>query len=309
VDYLTQNWGHPKAALFAVAVVFVHEFGLRRLNGRSTAAHAVRRRRRLWFTYAGVAVVTISICSPLEFWSMQYFWVHMLQHIAVMLAAPALYVAGRPFMALLFALPVGARRRLLRAIYQGRHEGVWHRVGHVLVSPWFAIAFLNVVMVVWMLPPVFNPVMANEQLHVGLMLSTFFISGLLFWLQFIPSRPFALRLSAFGQVTAVVVSNVVMTIIAISISFLTTHSLYVFGSSAMGMSTGTAPHITLSPYADQQIGAAILWVCGDFWAFPILIIAVRRMMREDRGSTGFGRRMPGEAPMTSFRGVEFGHKS
>jgi cytochrome c oxidase assembly factor CtaG len=141
------------------------------------------------------------------------------------------------------------------------------------------------------------------------MLSTFFLAGLLFWLQFIPSRPFAPRLTAFGQISAVVVSNVVMTIIAISISFLTTHSLYTFGGAAMGMSMGTAPHVTLSPYADQQIGAAILWVCGDFWAFPILIIAVRRLMREDRGLGGFNRRTPGQAPITSFRGVEFGHKS
>jgi len=309
VDYLTQNWGHPKVALFAVAVIFVHEFGLRRLNARSTPAHARRRRRRLWFTYAGLGLVTLSICSPLEYWSMQYFWVHMLQHIAVMLAAPALYVAGQPFMALLFALPIAPRRRLLRAVYLGRHDGVWHRIGRVLSSPWFAVVVFNVVMVVWMVPAVFNPVMANETLHVGLMLPTFFIAGLLFWLQFIPSRPFIPRLTPFGQVAAVVASNVVMTIIAISISFLTTHSLYVFGSAAMGMSMGAAPHVTLSPYADQQIGAAILWICGDFWAFPILIVAVRRLMREDRGTPGFGRRTPGEAPMTSFRGVEFGHKS
>src|SRR5664280_1458831 len=180
MNYLTHHWSYPEVAIIAVVILFVHEWGLRALNARSTPAHARTRRRRIWLSYAGIAVAALSVVSPLQYWSMEYFWVHMIQHVTVMLAAPALYVAGAPAIPLVFAVPVTTRRRLLRRVFLRPERPLLRRIGAVVFSPLFAIIVFNAVMVVWMVPSVFNPVMGNPKLHVGLMLPSFLVSGLLF---------------------------------------------------------------------------------------------------------------------------------
>ncbi len=304
MSYFTANWGYPWAAVLTLALLALHEKGLRSLNSRSTKAHAVRRRRRMWLSYAGLVLLALSIVSPLQFWAMQYFWVHMLQHVFVMLGAPALYVAGAPMVPLVHAVPLGLRRRILRRIFIRPTRHPLRRVCAFLMSPAVGIMFFNAVMVLWMLPSLFNPIMTRPDLHVSLMLSTFFLSGMLFWFQFIPSAPLRPKLSPFAQAGSLLVTNLIMTIIAIALSFFTSVPSYAFGAVMENMATMTMPVITLNRFADQQIGAAILWVCGDFWCFPALYIAFRRSMKDTEGSDIVERLTRGHRRMSveEFRG-------
>jgi cytochrome c oxidase assembly factor CtaG len=228
------------------------------------------------------------VVSPLQFWAMQYYWVHMLQHVSLMLAAPALYVAGAPLLPLIHSVPVKIRRRVLRSIFIRSRRHPLRYVGAFLLSPLTGIVLFNAIMILWMVPPLFNNIMMHEELHINLMLSSFFVSGVLFWIHFIPSRPLHSKLSGPGQIVALLSTNAIMTFIAIASSFLASGAWYDFGaamghmSSMGGMVMGGigAPTITLNRFADQQIGAAILWVCGDFWCYPALSIAIQRTMAE-----------------------------
>jgi hypothetical protein len=37
----------------------------------------------------------------------------------------------------------------------------------------------------------------------------------------------------------------------------------------------------LVAFHQQQLAAGILWICGDFWAVPILVMIARQLVRRD----------------------------
>jgi cytochrome c oxidase assembly factor CtaG len=258
-------------------VVAWHEVGLARLARRSRPERTAQRRRRSVLFYGGLAVLLITVCSPLDYWADDYFFVHMIQHLLLMFAAPSLVVAGAPWQPLLDGLPGRLGRSATREVLAGGWSRPLRAVFGVLGAPWVAVAAFNVAMIAWHLPPLFDLAARNEAVHIWLMHGSFFLAGVGFFAQFVASPPLRMRMAPLSQVAALLLTNVVMWVLAMAMGILTSASWYPVYSHL--------PGVTLPPFADQQIGAGILWICGDFWAVPLMISVVRRLIAQD-GSVG-----------------------
>src|SRR6516165_12402616 len=105
MSYLTEHWSFDPFLIIANILAAWHETGLARLARRSRPERTRQRRlRSIWF-YAGLVILLLAVQSPVDYWADDYFFVHMIQHLLLMFAAPVLIVAGAPWQPLLAALP------------------------------------------------------------------------------------------------------------------------------------------------------------------------------------------------------------
>jgi putative membrane protein len=277
MSYLSDHWSFDPFLILAIVVAGWHEVGLRRLARRSRPERTRERRlRSLWF-YAGLVLLLLAVESPIDYWADDYFSVHMVQHLLLMFAAPSLIVAGAPWQPLLDALPGHSGRSVTRGVLAGAWSRPLRALGGLVLRPWVSIGLFNAVMIGWHLPGPFDLAERNSAVHIWLMHGSFFAAGVLFWLQFIPSPPFRRRMPLLSQAAALLATNVIMIGLAMALS--------IFASGSVYPVYNHIPGVTLPPFADQQIGAAILWVCGDFWAVPTMIAIIRQLVAAD-GSVG-----------------------
>jgi putative membrane protein len=294
MSYLVDHWSYDPFLIVALLVAAWHEIGLRGLAQRSRPDRTRQRRlRSVWF-YAGLAVLLLTVMSPVDYWSGSYFWVHMVQHLLLSFAAPTLIVAGAPWQPLMDALPARLGPRLVRRLAQDRWAGPLRVAGRAVAQPWVAVAAFSAVMIAWHVPTLYDLAERNDAVHIWLMHGSLFVTGVLFWLQFIASPPARVRLRPAAQIAALTGTNVVMWFLAMSMSIFTTVSWYPVYAHVAG--------VTLPPFADQQIGAAILWVCGDFWCFPAVGLIIRRMIDRDGASATVDRLLRGREPRYRWAG-------
>jgi putative membrane protein len=275
MNYLTEHWSFDPFLIVAVVAVIWHEIGLAKLARRSRPERTRQRRlRSLWF-YAGLLVLLLAVQSSVDYWADDYFFVHMIQHLLLMFGAPTLIVAGAPWQPMLDALPGRLGQDATREVLTGGWSRPLRAVAGWLLRPWVSVVAFSLVMLCWHVPAMFDLAERNSAVHIWLAHGSFFIAGVLFWLQFIESPPFRRKMPLTSQAVALIGTNVLMWLVAMAMGILTSTSWYPVYDHI--------PGVTLPAFADQQIGAGILWICGDFWAIPTLIFVMRKLIAEDGG--------------------------
>jgi cytochrome c oxidase assembly factor CtaG len=220
-------------------------------------SHAGTDQWRRWF-WRGIffpgAVFALLIASSalVDTFAGRFFWVHMIQHLLMLVVIPPLLVASAPLLPLWLGLP----RRIRRLVARLRVGRAFYHVGHRLRQPAITCALFIIGIWAWHWPPLYDLALTNTAIHDWCEHATFLAVGVLFWSQVIPSPPLRLRTGYLGRIGCVGVAIAQNLVLSILIGFaqVPLYAPYAHLAAASG---------GLSALHDQQLGAGIMWTFGD----------------------------------------------
>jgi cytochrome c oxidase assembly factor CtaG len=193
--------------------------------------------------------------APIDILASRLFWIHMIQHLLILVVMAPLLVAGAPLIPLWLGLPRRARWLIKTCIKLKVRRGLFHMMGW-LRQPAISCALLVVGIWGWHWPPLYDLALSNAVIHDWLEHSTFLAVSILFWTQLIPSPPLRPRLGYLGRLGCVgfaMAQNVVLAAL-IGFSQVPLYAPYAHLVTGLG---------GLSAVSDQQLGAGIMWTFGD----------------------------------------------
>ncbi|MEI8105895.1 MAG: cytochrome c oxidase assembly protein [Actinomycetes bacterium] len=286
ISQLPSAWDPAPLVLAGDAIalaLFVAAF--RRLRRRGRSDHASVGRALLFVT--GLAVMTLPLVSPLDTAADEYLLsAHMLEHVLVGDAGPALVLLGvrGPLLAFMLTAPVAGRIARIPAVREA---------GHRLGEPWPCLLAWTTAIAVWHIPVIYDATLTRPALH-QLEHVTFITTGFLVWNQLLdPARHD--RFTVGNRLAYAGVLLLAGQILA-NILLLTTSPLYPAYADIGARLFG------ISPLADQQFAGLVMMgeqlaTLGAF-ATVLLVTLVRhphgrpvvRASAETRLSEGMSRR-------------------
>jgi putative membrane protein len=221
---------------------------------------------------AGLAVLWIALMSPIDVLSGQYFFMHMIQHLLLVMVAAPLLLLANPMPIMMWGLPRGLRLEVGRWL---RPEATFRRMVRSLTPPGLVWFYFVAALVGWHEPRAYNLALQSELVH-DLEHLTFFWTAALFWWHVIGSAPHIHKRLSRGVRTGYVLSVVpVNALTGIAISF-TSEPLYTYYT--------TVPRLgTMTVVEDQMLAGVIMWIPGSMMYILAALILISQIVRGEEG--------------------------
>jgi len=261
------DWSLDPAVVLVLVLGLLYGLGSRRTvtPARTRSAQAVRAT----CFYLALLTLLVALASPIDSLSEQLFWVHMVQHILLMMVAAPLIVYSRPWIRIWRAVPLGWRRSLAHSLTGGRLSPL-ARLSAFLGRPAPSFIAFSAVLLGWHVPFMFDATLSNVTLH-ALEHTLFFGTALMFWKQVIPSAPLHISLAPAERVVYLIGAMIVSWALAVILA-LSTHPLYDFYEHLSSRPGG------ISAVTDQQLAAGIMWVPGSVTFVIVMFVYIHRWL-------------------------------
>jgi cytochrome c oxidase assembly factor CtaG len=219
---------------------------------------------------AGLAVLGIALMSPIDVLSSQFFFMHMVQHLLLVMIAPPLLLIGDPMPIMMWGLPSNLRLEIGRWL---QPESRFRGTVRSLTTPGLVWLYFVAVLVGWHDSQLYNLTLESELVH-DLEHLTFFGTAVLFWWHVIGSAPHIHRHLSQGVRIGYALSVVPPTAL--------TGIAIAFASKPIYEYYTTVPRLgTMTVLQDQMLGGVIMWIPGSMMYIVAALILIARVVRAD----------------------------
>jgi cytochrome c oxidase assembly factor CtaG len=219
---------------------------------------------RLFCFLSGLAVVWISIASPIDGFADVLLSAHMVEHLLLMSAVPPLIWSAAPVVPLLRGLPRSTVQVIVGPLIRWR---TLRKLEHFFVQPVAAWLTFNLTFLLWHVPAAYNYALEHEHVHEFEHLC-FLSSSLLFWYVLLEPWPARKGVMRWGLLAYLITSDLVNTALSAFLAFCdrNVYTFYEHQPNPFGVNL----------VADQTLGAVIMWVMGSmFFLVPAVMLTVR----------------------------------
>lgn len=269
------NW-RPEVILSLLLVGVLYGVGWWRLRRKRRRDRGVANGWRLTAYLAGLLLIALALLSPIETLAGQFFFMHMIQHLLLIMLAPPLLMLANPLPFVLWGLPAGVRHATGRGLSQVLHrESAFRRTLRTVTGPGIVWMVYVSLLVGWHDPNAYNLALTNQWVH-DLEHFSFFLPSLAYWWLVIGAGPrIHKQMSTPARMAFVIAAIPPTMLLGVSIAFATA-PIYTYY-------LGVPRPWGLSVLQDQMLGGVIMWVPGSMmYIIATLILAAGWLQTEDR---------------------------
>jgi len=225
---------------------------------------------RLAAFLGGLAILWISIGSPMDGFADALLSAHMVEHLLLMSFAPPLLLLGYPVVPLLRGLPHPITVHIIAPFI--RRKSLRH-LGHFLTTPIVAWLLMNLTFLGWHIPAAYDFALEHEFWH-DIEHLCFLGSSILFWWPLIRPWPSRTHMPGWFMLLYLASADIVNTALSAFLAFCDrpVYSFYL-----------TQNPLHISPMADQVAGAVTMWVIGSLvFLVPVVFITFTLLQPQKR---------------------------
>ena len=285
LDSLLGGWhAEPVPLVSAGAALLIYSAGARRLAADGRASPSRGQRALLG---GGVAIILVALLSPLDELALQLQWIHMLQHVLLLVVAAPMIVLAHPWVTGTAALSPRLRRIL------DAPSSAMRTLARRVTAATIAVALFVGVLWTWHIPALYDLTLASDVVH-DIEHSAFLAVALAFWTAALPSGRLSPELGMIGRAVVVLGGTVGSWMLAVYIGYAPS-VLYAYSG-----------HGSLTAAADQQIAAGVMWIPASLPFLVALIAIGARWLDEDARSAAREQPRPAQGEVRTADSVTAG---